>query len=368
MLQFAEESGLTNPGKSPKRYLWTDAFAVCNFLGLYLETEEARYKELALALVAQVHRVLGCYAENDPREGRISGLSEEEGRKHPTAGGLRIGKPLPERGKEMPYDAQTEWDRDGQYFHYLTKWMHALSRVTQVTGDPVYNRWAIELAQSVHAKFTYFDESIHRKRLVWKMSVDLSRTLVPSMGQHDALDAWIVYSELQAVARTAASDGPWPDLHTQIEEAGKISELNSMLTDDPLGLGGLLSDVCLCLQVRPEAKELVHRILQSATEGMRLYGEGENRLDYPAEYRLAFRELGLAIGLKALESAAPLVAEEPLFRSVRRYDVLAGEIIRFWTEKAHQQNSVWLEHKEINSVMLATALSPEGYHALKTGE
>ena len=33
MRDFAERSGLSSP-RPPQRYLWTDAFAVCNFLGL----------------------------------------------------------------------------------------------------------------------------------------------------------------------------------------------------------------------------------------------------------------------------------------------------------------------------------------------
>lgn len=36
-----------------------------------------------------------------------------QGRVHPTIAGLRIGKKLPERGPEEPYDAEEEWDRDG---------------------------------------------------------------------------------------------------------------------------------------------------------------------------------------------------------------------------------------------------------------
>lgn len=41
------------------------------------------------------------------RAARLSGASDE----HPTTGGLRIGKPNPERAS----------DGDGQYFHYLNK-------------------------------------------------------------------------------------------------------------------------------------------------------------------------------------------------------------------------------------------------------
>jgi hypothetical protein len=98
MLGFAERTGLSATGMAPRRYLWTDAHAVCNFLGLYRATDRADWLELALALVDQVHSSLGRHRADDRRSGWISGLAEEEGRDHPTAGGLRIGKPLPERG------------------------------------------------------------------------------------------------------------------------------------------------------------------------------------------------------------------------------------------------------------------------------
>ena len=368
MQAFAVHTGLGTDAVNPKRYLWTDAFAVCNFLGLYQETGDNTYKALALKLVYEVHDILGHYSPDDSRSGCISGLSEEEGKKHPTQGGLRIGKPILERSEDEPYDAQLEWDRDGQYFHYLSKWMHALSRVTQVTGDPRYNRWAIELAKSAHAKFTYTDESIMQKRMVWKMSVDLTRPLVSSMGQHDALDAWIIYNELQAVSLSEESDQTVSDLHIEIEEAKNMCQLNRMITDDSLGLGGLLSDAYLCAQVMPEESLFVHKMLQSSAEGLRLYLDGDNRLNYPAEHRFAFRELGLAIGLKAIKKMQHLFPDEPLVTHLEQYQPLADEIIHFWLSKENQQNSTWQEHIDINSVMLATALAPQGYHELYKGE
>jgi len=45
------------------------------------------FKKIALRLVDQVHHILGRHRHNDPRTGWISGLSEEEGEKHPTIGG-----------------------------------------------------------------------------------------------------------------------------------------------------------------------------------------------------------------------------------------------------------------------------------------
>lgn len=94
MDRFLRDTGVTSDA-SPRRYLWTDAFAVCNLLGL-------GEPDLARRLVSQVHETLGRHRDDDPRDGWISGLDEEEGRRHPTAGGLRIGKKLPERGPNEP--------------------------------------------------------------------------------------------------------------------------------------------------------------------------------------------------------------------------------------------------------------------------
>ena len=97
MTEFAKLTGLSPGGKvTPRRYLWTDAFAVCNFLELYSQTMDKKYKGFALCLVDQVHNILGRHRDDDPRTGWISGLDEQEGKKHPTKGGLRIGKEINE--------------------------------------------------------------------------------------------------------------------------------------------------------------------------------------------------------------------------------------------------------------------------------
>ena len=46
MNNFAERTGLTSE-QPPRRYLWTDAFAVCNYIGLARITGEQQYMELA---------------------------------------------------------------------------------------------------------------------------------------------------------------------------------------------------------------------------------------------------------------------------------------------------------------------------------
>jgi len=69
MTEFARLSGLAPASDRPRRYLWTDAFAVCNFLGLYQQTNDETWKNLSLLLVDQVHRILGRHRADDAREG-----------------------------------------------------------------------------------------------------------------------------------------------------------------------------------------------------------------------------------------------------------------------------------------------------------
>jgi hypothetical protein len=48
MLRFADRTGLPSGGNQPARYLWTDSFAICNFLELYRQTGDEKFKQLAL--------------------------------------------------------------------------------------------------------------------------------------------------------------------------------------------------------------------------------------------------------------------------------------------------------------------------------
>ncbi len=61
-----------------------------------------RYRDRAFHLIEQVHETLERHHPEDARTGWISGLTETQGRARPTAGGLRIGKKLPERPQGEP--------------------------------------------------------------------------------------------------------------------------------------------------------------------------------------------------------------------------------------------------------------------------
>ncbi|MGC9965833.1 MAG: hypothetical protein ABSE08_10545 [Syntrophobacteraceae bacterium] len=373
MIEFAARTGLRPAGEVQSRYLWTDAFAVCNFLGLYGGTNDETFRKLALLLVDQVHVLLGRHRGDDRRSGWISGLSEDEGRLHPCGGGLRIGKTMNERGPHGPFDDRLEWDRDGQYFHYLTKWMHALCRVSAVTHDPIYRRWAAELAKTAHDAFTYVPFPGGRKRMYWKMSIDLSYPLVPSMGQHDPVDGLITCLEIRA-GLMGNSEG-LPDLGPEISDMGAICEGKDWTTDDPLGIGCLLSDAFRAAQMigieTPEYAGLPSALLEASRLGLDAFSKTKS-LKAPAERRLAFRELGLSIGLHALERLRGLIKKTPgIFSNqdtvadqvekLMGYAGLAEDIERFWLEPANREASTFKEHFDINTVMLATSLAPDEY-------
>jgi len=375
MNSYAQRSGLTS-GQSIKRYLWTDAFAVCNFLGLARTTGDPAYTELALKLVDQVHHALGRHRLDDPRTGWISGLDEDQGEMHPTRGGLRIGKALPERGLHEEFDERLEWDRDGQYFHYLSKWMHALDQVTRATGQTRFNIWARELAVSAFDAFSYSPSYDNKpRRMVWKKSIDLTRALVPSMGKHDPLDGYITSVQLVTTAAVLPRPDTGPKLEHEIAEFAHMIHNGEWTTDDPLGLGSLLVDAYRVQQLLQQGAllqpQLLEKLLDAAITGLRYYARS-GELQQPPQYRLAFRELGLAIGLHALErmqqsldeGLVQHISNSPRLQvqlgTLMQYVELREYIENYWLYIEHQHTDSWTEHRDINEVMLATSLAPDG--------
>lgn len=364
LMDFADRTGLTS-ARTPRRYLWTDAFAVCTLLGL-ARAGRAECTGLALHLVDRVHRELARHRQGDARVGWLSGLDEDEGGEHPTCAGLRIGKPLPERAPGQPLDPRLEWERDGQYFHYLTKWMHALDLVARSTGELRFHLWSRELAEVAHRAFAYTPPGGARPRMHWKMSIDLSRPLVPSMGHHDPLDGLVTYAQIEDTAGLLGAEQR--QLTAATSSFASMLEGQDLATADPLGLGGLLLDAGRVEQlVRRGAavpEGLLETILEAALAGLEQYG-GSGELRRPAETRLAFRELGLAIGMTAVdrmverrEHLPPPPRIRALVDALGDHRVLRPAIEAFWLDPAHRDVASWRDHQDINDVMLAAALVP----------
>ena len=112
-------------------------------------------------------------------------------------------------------------------------------------------------------------------------------------------------------------------------------------------------------------------LLEDAEAGLDTFVHADY-LGYPANRRLAFRELGLSIGIHAIVRMQAMIEQHAgRFTNVRelisrlsrlsRFERLSGVIEQFWRQPGHQQSDTWREHRDINSVMLATSLAPDGY-------
>lgn len=115
-------------------------------------------------------------------------------------------------------------------------------------------------------------------------------------------------------------------------------------------------------------KRMVHDALLS------LEDLGGGFLDQQAKYRLAFRELGLSIGLKGAARLAALFEEypdvrggelvirlQPSLESLLWFHKMSERIERFWIEEMRKGSEHWKGHGDINMVMLATSLVPEQF-------
>jgi hypothetical protein len=376
MQAFADRTGLDGRGDPRRRYLWTDAFAVRVLLVLHTRTGAREHLDRAFELVDLVHHVLGRHREDDVRRGWISGLPESQGERHPTAGGLRIGKPLPERRLDEPrghpHDDRLEWDRDGQYFHYLTQWMHALERLAHATAEPRWIREAIELAEAACRGFVRRDPVTGAPRMAWKASIDLSRPIVDSMGHHDPLDGAITLRRLAATAARLEVDSE--SIEADAATLRSIGDLvPSWATTDPLGIGGLLAAahelVDLIAAGEVALDSLLPRVLADTQRSLEACSI-ERELASPHDRRLAFREMGLAIGLRGVTSMRERLERAPAmfggegdlgwFRShcvaIERFEGLADRIEASWASPAGQASRSWNDHLDIDAVMLAASL------------
>lgn len=300
------------------RYLWSDAFGVCNFLSLYdaKGQKDERYLDQADALIDAVHCELGCLRGTNTRLGSAT-------KSEPTLGGLRIGK--------------EQEDDDGQYFHYLTKWMFALSRMAIARKDPRYTRWAIHLAKSVHDRFVVRGRSGRPLRMVWKLSVDLQHVLVSSEGNLDPFDGLVTYRLLQR-----QSDQP-NVLRREINDMQALVDrkLPTFATsEDPLDAGEAL---WLSEWFPHEHWTKTLRSAGLASIGL-LVQRGHLSPSFPLHHRLLFREMGTALGLRVAVRSDQ--AEYKAWQSV------AQELLALWRPHLYERDA------DISPLMFASALLP----------
>lgn len=226
------------------RYLWTDAFGLVLYLSLYRETRNREYLDQAETLVSAVYRVLGR-----PK-------------------GLRIGE---------------EADRDGQYFHYLSMWIFALTCFGKF--DSVYRDEAIKLVRDIHPAFV-----IPGVGVIWKMQEDLSGPYPGyGLGALDAYDGYVAYRLLDEEA-----------LGHEINDMYSLMEpgYQALHIDQDLGLGMML---WLC-HFFPEEQWARVQSRKSLAHLDRLWIQPPGYFCRQAGWRdmkFAFTNYGISLGLQA---------------------------------------------------------------------
>jgi hypothetical protein len=357
---YLARTGIVNDqGHPEQRYLWTDAFAVQTCFALAHALDREVYHEFARTLIEKVHYNLGRHRPDDPREGWISGLPIEEGKMNPTAGGLRIGKRLRERQAGEPLIQSVEWERNGQYFHYLTRWFNALMQAFVETGQKEYAMWAAELIE-VGEKYVTKDNG--RIRMYYKMSVDLSVPVMKSMGAHDPLEGLLC-----VLAVSVAVPEKTAGLETLERDLRMLCQGMNWSTADALGIGGLLLNTARSAELAMSGKEMPENIQpeQLFTESLaslQAFSKQVYNPLMPAEGRLAFRECGLTLGIRVLYGLRKRYGELVMeLDALKNFVPLADEIESFWIHPMNRKSPTWVDHLDINAVTLASSLAARVY-------
>uniref|UniRef100_A0A914VG78 Uncharacterized protein n=1 Tax=Plectus sambesii TaxID=2011161 RepID=A0A914VG78_9BILA len=222
--------------------------------------------------------------------------------------------------------------QDGQYYHYLTKWMFALNRMSLATKEQHFNAWAVDLVKAVHPHFVQTVNG--RLRMFWKMSIDLSQPLVPSEGGLDPYDGYVTYRLLQDYSQDEQL------LRKEIDEMRTLVEARyrHYRTNDTLDAGE-----ALWLSHFYPNEDWAKQLHLKASEAVdSLWQQGEFSGNW--KRRLAFREFGTTIGVQ-----------------------MHPELKTRWMDRINQLHSLWVEHlfkrdDDITPVMFCSSLLP-GYFA-----
>ena len=140
-----------------------------------------------------------------------------------------------------------------------------------------------------------------------------------------------------------------------------------------------MTDACRLVQLTStddlRESDRIASLLSGAETGLKGFVE-QAQLGYPADYRLAFRELGLSIGIHAIARIQKIICSHltkfsnrhelsSRLSTLQPYLPLADNIENFWLQPANQQSNTWTSHRDINGIMLATSLAPDGFLILQ---
>ncbi|CEM34200.1 unnamed protein product [Vitrella brassicaformis CCMP3155] len=341
------EAGPTSQG-SQRRYLWTDAFAVCNYVSLAHRAGQegdgqlrAMYLTMAARLIDTVHASLGT-----PRSEEYPMIPSEH---NSPSGfkGLRIGKVDPNTDPGMR--------ADGMYWHYVDKWLFALLRMYNESDDAKYLNAAVSIVKDIHESFVakWRGKPVG---LYWKLGVDLKT--IPgaehTAANDDALSAYIVYALIDHHYSKAIPDHQHP-LKREIDELREILKDYPMpmrVSPDPLGVG-----LKLWKSQWLTEKEDTRHPHQSAGDTIgQLFLKGGRqiieRATDPIDEPLPFRLYGLLMGMRVAWRSDE--EKRPRFSRGLHLD----SVLSHWEKKetGSVASSSRNEHSCINRVMFVSAM------------
>jgi hypothetical protein len=325
-----------------RRYLWSDAFGVCSLLSLHHATKQRKFLVQAEALARDVHADLGFRRGSTRKR-----LSAQASAAAPLLGGLRIGKP--------------QAHEDGQYFHYLTKWMFALLRLSAASGDARYLEWAVQLAAVAHRRFVLRDADGEPARMVWKRSTDLEHVMVSGEGTLDPFDGLVTFRLLQRASAEVGGSGYRPVLEREIADMQRLVDRRATaltMSDDALDLGQ-----ALWLASWFPDENWARRLASVSLAGLEKLAPhvfpttalavGD---EHHTGFRLLFREMGAALGLQVAvimdvedgKAALPTVTQERR----EQWAVRVQRLLALWRHRLFDRD------QDISPLMYAAALLP----------
>ena len=148
-----------------------------------------------------------------------------------------------------------------------------------------------------------------------------------------------------------------------------------MATDDPLGIGGLLCDALRITNLADPGRAGVcqpagDRSWFSTCRPSFLYRIRIFQDPCPVPSRIP-RAWPVNRACRDRNVAGPAGKNRHLYgnydtlnqqvRAIHEYMPLREQIEGFWLEGKNREAGTWTEHREINMVMLATSLAPEGF-------
>lgn len=334
---FSKPMPASEAGPSPsgqRRYLWTDAFGIVNFIsqakllrsldqGMEAEQQVQDYLTAASQLITAVYDCLGS-----PRSSKYPMAAADDGGYK----GLRIGKVLARRATDqgMQYD--------GMYWHYLAQFLFAVTRYVQESHDQCQLDRVIRLVKQVHPAFL-----VPGRGYRWKINTDLTpiADAHPTQPTHDAVTAWIMYSLLNRLsgAQQGQLDQEMVDLLPIVRQYYQ-QDIQQLLSDamDPLGLGLQLWSCQWVQGARPQ--QFREQLLGIARPLMQRHCAISQDRD------LNFRLYGALMGMRLYDHSNRPYAEAETMR------FLEVELSREVGDSAHSM---------INKVMFASAVNPTAF-------